>query len=231
MKKTLIAMTVCAVLAACSQPAPGTDVAKPADAAVAADAAMPANADAGAAVGAAASTVEEPAAEIATNPAIRMIRATCPGDIRVQAADGGPVLIGKELATVTSTKPDFYEATESKSGLTVSVTINPDGTQQMSYTGKDRSNGVCTVEATASTTRIAKLNATCGDGIEFHVDDGGSAYINGRKATLRLGDPSYYDATDAESGISVSVSIDRRGRSYPSYSGKNGVHGICKVKD
>ncbi|URK88326.1 hypothetical protein LP421_13680 [Rhizobium sp. RCAM05350] len=65
---------------------------------------------------------------------IPMVNATCPGKIEVHADQGGPIYINE----------NFYEA--KGSGVTISLSINPDGSPAVSYTGKGGANGVCTVK-------------------------------------------------------------------------------------
>jgi len=75
------------------------------------------------------------------NAEIPLVNATCPGGIEVHADEGGPVyIVGKE-AKLKKFSDAYFEA--KGSGVTVSLTINPDGSLGVSYTGKGGANGVC----------------------------------------------------------------------------------------
>ena len=74
---------------------------------------------------------------LAASPAfakIPLVNATCPGKIEVHADEGGPVYIND----------NYYEA--KGGGVTISLTIRPDGSPDVSYTGHGGANGVCTVK-------------------------------------------------------------------------------------
>ncbi|MBB1087870.1 hypothetical protein H4F99_05125 [Lysobacter sp. SG-8] len=75
-----------------------------------------------------------------------LFNATCPGDIAVHADDGGPVYVNGTEASYKSFSESYYEATDAASGVTISVTTNTDGTLSVSYTGKGRAHGVCTLD-------------------------------------------------------------------------------------
>ena len=76
---------------------------------------------------------------------IPLLNATCPGNIEVQASEGGPVLINGKEATIKKFSESYFEA--KGSGVTISVTVEPDGYVSVSYTGKGGANGICeTVE-------------------------------------------------------------------------------------
>lgn len=227
MKQVLIAIAVGFALTACSSPAPEPE-----------QAAQP-TAEATPQVDVATeepdtSVVEEAApvmAAASANASIRMLRATCPGGIGLQTAAGGPVRINGEDASVKVTSPDYYEATDAASGVTVVVATNPDGSQSVSYTGKARAHGMCTVDAAAPTQgRIALLNASCPGGVEFHADEGGSVYINGKNARLDIRSLTYYEAQDAATLFSISVSTDSNGVPSVTYTDKAGETGVCEVK-
>lgn len=83
--------------------------------------------------------------------------------------------------------------------------------------------------AAPATGKIALLNATCPGDIAVHADEGGPVFINSREAKLGVSNDNYYEATDAESGVTVSVSTDAAGVQTVSYTGKGGANGICTV--
>ncbi|MXO60275.1 hypothetical protein GRI89_12075 [Altererythrobacter salegens] len=84
-----------------------------------------------------------PAAAAAPSKAlIPTLNATCPLGIEVHADEGGPIYINGEEASLKKYSDSFFEA--KKSGVTISLTINPDGSPSMSY-GKGTANGICTI--------------------------------------------------------------------------------------
>ena len=86
-----------------------------------------------------------------------------------------------------------------------------------------------TAAAAPAAGNIALLNATCPGDIAVHADEGGPVFINSREAKLGVFNDNYYEATDAESGVTVSVSTDAAGVQTVSYTGKGGANGICTV--
>lgn len=83
-------------------------------------------------------------ATTAAHAAIPLVNATCPGKIEVHAGKGGPIFINGKKAKLKVFNDSYYEA--KGSGVTVSLMVNPDGSVEMSYTGKNRANGVCEVK-------------------------------------------------------------------------------------
>ena len=83
----------------------------------------------------------------AANPAfakIPLINATCPGKIEVHADAGGPIYINGKEAKLHVFNENYYEA--KGGGVTISLSINPDGSAAVSYTGHGGANGICTVK-------------------------------------------------------------------------------------
>lgn len=66
---------------------------------------------------------------------------TCPGGIELHTDEGGPAYINGEEAKLRRSNDSYYEAT--RGGVTVSISINPDGSATVSYTGKQGANGIC----------------------------------------------------------------------------------------
>jgi hypothetical protein len=73
------------------------------------------------------------------------VAATCPGDIDVRANEGGPVFVNGREAALKTFNANYFEARDEGTGTIVSLTRNADGTVSVTYTGKGRANGVCTV--------------------------------------------------------------------------------------
>lgn len=83
----------------------------------------------------------------AANPAfakIPLVNATCPGKIEVHADAGGPIYINGKEAKLHVFNDNYYEA--KGGGVTISLSINPDGSAAVSYTGHGGANGICTVK-------------------------------------------------------------------------------------
>ena len=81
-------------------------------------------------------------APVAAEAAIPLVNATCPGSIDVHADEGGPIFINGKEAKLKVFNQNYYEA--KGEGVTISLSIAPDGTPSISYTGKHGANGVCT---------------------------------------------------------------------------------------
>ncbi|WDZ75257.1 hypothetical protein PWG15_11570 [Ensifer adhaerens] len=75
---------------------------------------------------------------------IPLINASCPGKIEVHADEGGPVYINGKEAKLKVFNENYYEV--HGAGVTISLSINPDGSPSVSYTGKGGANGVCTLK-------------------------------------------------------------------------------------
>ncbi|MGG5291813.1 hypothetical protein [Pseudomonas shirazensis] len=72
-----------------------------------------------------------------------MVNATCPGNVEVRANEGGPIFINEKEATLKKSTDIFVEA--KVDGMTVSLSIDPDGNRSMSFTGKGGVNGMCEI--------------------------------------------------------------------------------------
>lgn len=73
------------------------------------------------------------------------------------------------------------------------------------------------------------FNASCLGGIDVHADEGGPVYVQGREATLKRFNDRYFEARDANSGITLSISRSDDGTPQISYTGRGGANGICQV--
>ncbi|MEG1038989.1 MAG: hypothetical protein RSE94_03605 [Pseudomonas sp.] len=81
------------------------------------------------------------AASGAAQAGIPLLNATCPGNIEVHADQGGPIYINGKEGKLKKFNDNAFEARSE--GVTISLTIMPDGTPDVSYTGKNKANGVC----------------------------------------------------------------------------------------
>jgi len=80
----------------------------------------------------------------AANAKIPFFNATCPGKLDIHADDGGPIYVNGKEGKLKVFNPNYYEA---KVGhVTISLTIRPDGSPDVSYTGQGGANGVCTLK-------------------------------------------------------------------------------------
>ena len=76
-------------------------------------------------------------------PRLPLFNATCPGGIEVHADEGGPVFFNGKETQFKKLNDNYFEATGSN--ITLSIAINPDGSPNLTYTGKHGANGVCTI--------------------------------------------------------------------------------------
>ncbi|MEE1888833.1 hypothetical protein [Pseudomonas carassii] len=88
------------------------------------------------------------AASSAAQAGIPQVNATCPGNIEVHADKGGPIYINGKEGKLKKFNDNYFEA--KGSDVTISLSINPDGSPDVSYTGKNRANGVCQVKGADS---------------------------------------------------------------------------------
>ncbi|WP_152224044.1 hypothetical protein [Pseudomonas sp. SCB32] len=82
----------------------------------------------------------QPAAA-ASAAAIPMLNFDCPNDIQVHTDEGGPVYINGKEAKIKQSDDKYIEA--KGDGVTVSISLNDDGSATVSYTGPKGANGVC----------------------------------------------------------------------------------------
>lgn len=85
-----------------------------------------------------------PASTLGARAEIPLLNATCPGKIEVHADRGGPVYINGKEAKLKKINDNYFEA--KGAGVTISLSISPDGTPSISYTGKGGANGVCSLK-------------------------------------------------------------------------------------
>lgn len=77
-------------------------------------------------------------------PHIPLFNAVCGGGIEVHADEGGPVFIDGQQTSLKKFNDNYYEA--SRGGLTISISIRPDGSLSLSFSGPHRANGICTLK-------------------------------------------------------------------------------------
>jgi hypothetical protein len=80
----------------------------------------------------------------AAHAKIPLINATCAMGMEVHADEGGPIFLNGKEAKLKVFNKNYYEA---KSGaITISLSMSPDGSPQVSWTGKGREHGICQVK-------------------------------------------------------------------------------------
>lgn len=75
--------------------------------------------------------------------AIPTFNATCPGNLAVHANAGGPLYLNGKEAHLKKFSDNYFEV--SNAGVTVSLSVNSDGSVAVSYTGKHKAHGICEV--------------------------------------------------------------------------------------
>lgn len=80
---------------------------------------------------------------------VPFLNATCPGGIEVHADAGGPVYVNGNEAKLKTFNANYYEATYKRT--TLSISVNPDGTADVSYKTRGGGNGVCSLVDNAAT--------------------------------------------------------------------------------
>jgi len=79
--------------------------------------------------------------------------------------------------------------------------------------------------------KLPLVNATCPGELEVHADQGGPVYINGQEAKLKVVNENYYEAKDAATGTTISISVNSDGSAAVSYTGKGRANGICELTE
>lgn len=81
------------------------------------------------------------------NAAIPLLNGSCPGGLEIHADEGGPVYVNGKETTLKRFNDDYYEARDSGSGVTLSISRSADGGTQVSYTGAGGRNGICSLNS------------------------------------------------------------------------------------
>lgn len=88
---------------------------------------------------------------------------------------------------------------------------------------------VCTAFVAPAMAAVPFFNATCPGGLDIHADEGGPVYVQGREADLKRFNDRYFEARDAQSGVTVSITTADDGAPQISYTGRDGANGICQA--
>lgn len=83
--------------------------------------------------------------------------------------------------------------------------------------------------AFAAPAALPFFNANCPGGLDVHVDEDGPVYVQGREAALKRLNDRYFEARDAQSGVTLSITTGDDGAPQVSYTGRGGANGICQV--
>jgi ribose 1,5-bisphosphokinase PhnN len=78
---------------------------------------------------------------IAAHAQIPELNYLCPGNLEVQAHQGGPVFINGKRAKLRKFSDSYFEA--SRPGITISLLVNPDKSLSVSYTRTRQAHGIC----------------------------------------------------------------------------------------
>lgn len=132
------------------------------------------------------------------NAGIPLFNLTCPGNLEVHADQGGPVFINGKETKLKKLNDNFFEATGS--GVTLSISVNPDGTATVTYTGKHGANGICS-EAGSGTP------ASHGAGSATSVAEDACLAAVAETVNLACDELSVIEVLTAEAGISVMVQV------------------------
>ncbi|MCB1496863.1 MAG: SH3 domain-containing protein [Bauldia sp.] len=142
----------------------------------------------------------------AAEAAVPRVNATCPGNITVHADQGGPVYINGREAELQTYNKNYYEAR--RGHVTISLTVKPDGTPDVSYT-RGRDSGVCQVVASGNRPG-GNGNGGNGGGNNNWGNNGGGNGPNRNPdyADGMSGGPDYWRVTDVPRNDTLNV---RRG--------------------
>lgn len=162
-----------------------------------------------------------------------LINATCPGKLDVHVDQGGPVYVNGKEAKLNAVNENYYEAKDAATGTTISISINPDGSPDVSYTGKNRANGVCTIASDAAAAPAAAAAAPA-SGQSHPASEKACLAAVSKKTNVASSKLSVAGSEFSEAGISVSVKVpgadapwacmtDQKGKVWNvSYTGSEG---------
>jgi len=149
------------------------------------------------------------------------LNAICPGGLDVHVDQGGPVYVNGKEAKLKRSNDNYYEATDAKSGTVISITNKPDGSSDVSYTGKNRANGVCQV-AHSSGPASASVPAFAAARETHPAAEKACLTAVAKKINVASSKLSVSEALEAEAGISVSVKVPGADAPWACMTDKNG---------
>ncbi|UNK48546.1 hypothetical protein MNR01_12400 [Lysobacter sp. S4-A87] len=163
-----------------------------------------------------------------------LINATCPGNLEVHVDQGGPVYVNGKEATLKVFNENAYEARDAATATTISITINPDGSPDVSYTGKNRAHGVCSLAGADAAGSDDARAAAATPRETYPASEQACLAAVAKKVGVASSKLSVIDALGGEAGISVSVTVpgadapwacmtDQKGKVWNvSYTGSEG---------
>jgi hypothetical protein len=135
-----------------------------------------------------------------------LINATCPGKLDVHVDQGGPVYVNGKEAKLNAVNENYYEAKDAATGTTISISINPDGSPDVSYTGKNRANGVCTIAGDTAAAPAAAAPAVASGGSNPASEKACLAAVS-KQVGVASSKLSVIGSEFSQAGTSVSVSV------------------------
>jgi hypothetical protein len=163
-----------------------------------------------------------------------LINATCPGKLDVHVDQGGPVYVNGKEAKLNAVNENYYEAKDAATGTTISISINPDGSPDVSYTGKNRANGVCTIASDTAAAPAEAAAPAAASGQSHPASDKACLAAVSKSTNVASSKLSVISSEFSEAGISVSVKVpgaeapwacmtDQKGKVWNvSYTGSEG---------
>lgn len=149
------------------------------------------------------------------NAGIPHLNFSCPDSIEVHADEGGPVYINGKETKLKKSNDNYYEATGS--GVTVSISINPDGSPDVSYTGKHGANGIC---------RNSESGGSSAGDAKSVAEEACLAAV-AKKVGVNRSKVSTIEVLTAEAGIGVTVRVQGADAPWSCTTDNNGrVQGV-----
>lgn len=159
----------------------------------------------------------------AARAAIPTLNATCPGKIEVHADEGGPIYINGIEGNLKKISDSHFEAKDAKSGVTISLSLAPDGTASVSYTGSGGANGVCLVASGAAPMRGAAQGSSSATAIAESACIAAVAKKVGVSTSTLLA----VEVLPSEAGVGVTVRVPGADAPWSCLSDTNGnVQGV-----
>lgn len=132
---------------------------------------------------------------------IPLLNYDCPTNIAVHADQGGPVYINGKEAKLKKFNNNAYEA--KGSGVTISLTRNPDESWDVSYTGKGGANGVC---KPATSGAASAAGSASGTSATSKAEKACLAEV-AKKTGVAVSKLSVTDVMTAEAGVGVTIKV------------------------
>jgi len=114
---------------------------------------------------------------------------TCPTGIELHIDQGGYVFINGKAAKLKKFNDNYFEV--KGQGVSVEVAINPDGTRNVTYTGKHGANGLCseTNDDVSSGISNNKQTATMPNHLEALCKGEAAGQFNVKPVYVKVGQP------------------------------------------